>query len=639
MERARLTRFSSPGELQAHAARLAARPRTPHVFYLCAGTGCRAAGALEVAAAMREEIAAKKLEKTVTLTCTGCQGFCERGPLCVHHPSGTFAQLLTPGDVKDLLAAPGEVVERLLYADPRTGKKVVREQDIPFYANQTRSVFGLNGRIDPFSIDDYIAAGGYRALVRSLGMAPGEVVAEVTKANLRGRGGGGFPAGVKWETARTAPSPDGVRYVVCNADEGDPGAFMDRSVMEGNPHRVLEGMIIGARAIGAQDAYVFIRNEYPLALETLARALEDARACGLLGDDILGSGFDLRVHVNRGGGAFVCGEETGLIASLEGQVGEPRAKFIYPAVRGLRGRPTCINNVETWANVPLVLDGGAAAFTSVGTPGSAGTKIFSLVGKVHDTGLVEVPMGIALRELVFTIGGGILGGREFKAVQTGGPSGGAIPASLLDTPVDFDELTRIGSMMGSGGLIVMDEETCMVDVARYFTSFLVDESCGKCASCREGLKQMSWILTDVCEGRGTMEQLDALRRLSSMIRTASLCALGRTAPNPVLSTMAHFADEYREHIAGRTCRALVCKPLLHYEIDDERCTACRACARECPSKAVAGEKKQVHRIDDGLCTRCGVCFDVCAYGAVTVGSGGYARRCPQTKTNLKPVKK
>jgi NADH:ubiquinone oxidoreductase subunit F (NADH-binding)/(2Fe-2S) ferredoxin/formate hydrogenlyase subunit 6/NADH:ubiquinone oxidoreductase subunit I len=636
------TPFSKPKDFKAYTKELEAKAvKTPHAIYLCAGTGCRAAGALDVAEAIRREIEARKLQDVVTLTCTGCQGFCERGPLCVQGPSGTFYQMLKPEDVKDLVGAAvekGKVLDRLLYVDPTNGKRIVKEDEIPFYANQRRLVFGLNGRIDPFSIDDYIAHGGYHALVKALGMAPGDVIEEVKRANLRGRGGGGFPAGVKWEVCRGAEAADGGRVIVCNADEGDPGAFMDRSIMEGNPHRVLEGMIIGAWAIGASEAYVFIRHEYPLALQTLIKALEDAGRYGFLGENILGSGLSLKVRINRGGGAFVCGEETGLIASLEGQVGEPRAKFVYPAQKGLWGRPTCINNVETWANVPLILQNGADWFTSIGTEGSKGTKIFSLVGKVNNTGLVEVPMGITLKDLVYKIGGGILKDKAFKAVQTGGPSGGAIPASLLGSTVDFDVLTSIGSMMGSGGMIVMDEETCMVDVARYFTSFLVDESCGKCLSCREGLKQLSWILTDICEGRGKERDIDSLKRFAGMVRVASLCALGGTAANPIMSTLNYFSDEYEEHIKEHVCRALVCKNLITYEIDEDLCTACALCRKECPTEAITGAKNQIHRLDQEKCIKCGACFDVCKYGSVLVRSGKYSRRSEQTKTNLKPVK-
>jgi len=611
-----------------------------HTIYLCAGTGCRAAGSIEVSEAIRNAIAEKGLEGEILLKTTGCQGFCERGPLCVERPSGTFYQMLKPEHAKGILEAikSGSVVEDFLYVHPVTGKKIIKEEEIDFYSNQKRIVFNLNGKIDPFSIDDYIAYGGYSALQKALKMEPEAIIEEVKKSGLRGRGGGGFSTGRKWEVCRKAPSDDGIRYIVCNADEGDPGAFMDRSVMEGNPHRVLEGMIIGAWAIGANLGYVFIRHEYPLALQTLIKALDDARKYGFLGQNILGSGFSFDVKINRGGGAFVCGEEMGLIASLEGQVGEPRAKFIYPAEKGLWGKPTCINNVETWANIPLIIENGSDWFSSIGTKGSKGTKIFSLVGKVNNTGLVEVAMGITLRDLIFKIGGGILKGKEFKAVQTGGPSGGAIPAKLLDSPVDFDVLTSIGSMMGSGGMIVMDEETCMVDVARYFTTFLVDESCGKCSSCREGLKQMSWILKDICDGKGKAQDIEKLQKLGKMVRTASLCALGGTAPNPVFSTLKYFAEEYEEHINEKVCRALVCKSLINYSIDENKCTACRLCEKDCPSGAISGGKNVIHKIDSQKCIKCNVCFDVCKYGAVVVSSGKYSRRCEHTKTNLKPIK-
>jgi len=612
-----------------------------HVIYLCAGTGCRASGAMDLAGAMKAEIEAKGLGNRVLVKLTGCHGFCEKGPLVVHHPSGVFYQTLKPGDVKDILETTidrGDVVERLLYRRPGTGEIVRLEKDIPFYANQKRIVFDLNGRIDPFDIDDYLAHGGYVALAKALATEPGKLLEEVKKANLRGRGGGGFPAGRKWEECRSAPAPEGIRYVICNADEGDPGAFMDRSVIEGNPHRVIEGMVIGAWTIGATDGYVYIRHEYPLAVETLAKAIEEARRYGLLGSDILGSSLSFDIRINRGGGAFVCGESTALMASIEGEVGEPRAKHIHTAVQGLYNRPTNLNNVETWANVPLIVERGAGWFTSIGTKGSSGTKIFSLVGKVANTGLVEVPMGISLRSLIYDVGGGILGGKEFKAVQTGGPSGGALPSSLLDLPVDFDSLTRAGSMMGSGGAIVMDEATCMVDVARYFTKFLEDESCGKCVTCREGLRQMGWILDDVCAGKGTRGQLELLGDLGEVVKEASLCALGGTAANPLLSTIKYFGEEYEEHIGEKVCRALVCKELIRYEILEDRCTACGICRKDCPTQAIAGAKKTVHVLDQAKCIKCGVCYDSCKYGSVSVASGSYRRVSEQIKFKLRPVK-
>jgi NADH-quinone oxidoreductase subunit F len=632
--------FHNEADFADYCKRLdSTKRKTPHTIFLCAGTGCRAAGAMEVAEAIRKEIDEKRLGGTVTLKTTGCHGFCEKGPLCVHDPSGTFYQLLKPEDVKEVLGTTvetGGIVERLLYVDPSTGRKVVKEEEIPFYANQQRIVFGLNGRINPFEIDDYIAHGGYRSLVKALKMKPGDIIEEIKRANLRGRGGGGFPAGKKWESTRGAPGAP--KIIICNADEGDPGAFMDRSMMEGDPHRVLEGMIIGSWAIGATEGYVYIRHEYPLALQTLIKALEDAERYGFLGENILGSGHSLRVRIVRGGGAFVCGESTALMASLEGQVGEPRAKFIHTSEQGVWNKPSNLNNVETWANVPLIIEKGAGWFTSIGTGGSKGTKIFSLVGKVNNTGLVEVPMGITLSDLLYKIGGGILKNRKAKAVQTGGPSGGAIPAEHFDSQVDFDVLSGLGSMMGSGGLIVMDEETCMVDVARYFTSFLVDESCGKCTTCREGLRQSSYILTDICQGRGTKEHIGLLTELAEVITDGSLCALGGTAANPLMSTLKYFPEEYREHIEEKVCRALVCKELLTYAVDADKCTACRICEKQCPSGAITGDKNVIHVIDPGKCIKCNVCFDVCKYGSIVVSSGKYSRTCEHTKTNLKPVR-
>jgi NADH-quinone oxidoreductase subunit F len=615
--------------------------KAEQVIYLCAGTGCRACGAMSLAEAMREEIEAKGLGKRISLKLTGCQGLCEKGPLVVHHPSGVFYQTLTPKDVKDVLETTvekGDVVERLLYRMPGTRKAIELEKDIPFYKHQHKIVFDLNGRIDPFDIRDYLAFGGYQSLAKALTMDPLDIVEQIKRSGLRGRGGGGFPAGRKWETCRNAPSEDGVRYVICNADEGDPGAFMDEGLIEGNPHRVVEGMIIGAWAIGSSDGYVYIRNEYPHALRTLTRAIEEARTYGFLGRNILGSGHDFDIRINRGGGAFVCGESTALMASIEGEVGEPRAKHIHTVVKGLYDRPTNLNNVETWANVPLIVDRGWEWFASVGTEGSKGTKIFSLVGKVINTGLVEVPMGLTLRELIYDIGGGIIGGKEFKAVQTGGPSGGAIPAALLDLPVDFDSLTEAGSMMGSGGCIVMDEATCMVDVARYFLSFLKEESCGKCTTCREGTRRLHEVVNRVCEGRGRARDIDLLEELARTVTDASLCALGGTAANPLVSTIKYFRDEYEEHIDSKVCRALVCKDLIRFEIIDDKCTACGICRKDCPTDAITGAKKTLHVLDEEECIHCGVCFDVCKYGAVKVRSGSYERICEHTKRKLKPVK-
>ncbi|MDH5364760.1 MAG: SLBB domain-containing protein, partial [Dehalococcoidia bacterium] len=452
----------------------------------------------------------------------------------------------------------GNIVDRLLYTDPNTGKKITYEHEVPFYKKQKRLLLGDNSNIDPTLIEDYLALGGYAALSQALfEMSPEQIIEEVKKSGLRGRGGGGFPAGVKWESCRRAHGD--TKYVLCNAEEGDPGAFVDRSLLEGNPHSILEGMIIGAYAIGAHQSYVYIRNDYHLALKNLITAIKQAEEYGFLGENILGSGFDFSIRINRGGGAYICGESTALMASLEGKVGEPRAKYVHTVERGLWEQPTNLNNVETWANVPLIINNGADWYSKIGTDGSKGTKIFSLVGKINNTGLIEVPMGITLREIIYGIGGGIPEGRKFKAVQTGGPSGGCIPESLLDLPVDFDELTKVGSMMGSGGMIVMDENTCMVDIAKYFVNFLEGESCGKCLPCREGLKRMSQILTDITEGKGNDGDIDLLERLSATLIDSSLCALGSTAPNPVLTTIRYFRDEYEAHIRGKRCPAGVCK--------------------------------------------------------------------------------
>jgi len=609
-----MARIDSPEELAKLRQEVVSHrdPDAPRVS-VCAGTGCLASGASQVVAAVKTEIERQGLQAAVESRGTGCHGFCERGPIIVIDPEEICYLQVTPDDVPEIISRTlkdKQVVERLLYVDPAAGEKVTRESDIPFYKHQQRLVFGPNRKIDPKNIEDYLAIGGYRALARALfEMSPEQVIEEVKRANLRGRGGAGFPTGIKWEAARNAPGEP--KYVVVNCDEGDPGAYMDRSLMEGNPYSVLEGLIIGAYAIGANEGFVYIRQEYPLAVENLGVAIERAEEHGLLGPDILGSGFDFEVKVHRGAGAFVCGEETALLMSLEGVAGEPRPRPPYPAVKGLWGRPTNINNVETWATVPLIINRGAAAFASIGTEGSKGTKIFSLVGKITNTGLVEVPMGITLRDIVFNIGGGIPGGKKFKAVQTGGPSGGCIPEDQLDLKVDFDELTRAGSMMGSGGMIVMDQDTCMVDVARYFINFLTDESCGKCLPCREGLRQMHSILTKITEGKGKEGDIELLEQLSEVAREASLCALGKTAPNPFLSTFRYFKGEYEAHIKDRRCPALSCKALISYYIDPEKCTACLLCLKRCPDNAIDGGKKKIHIIDQDRCTNCGTCFDVC----------------------------
>ncbi|MEE8620142.1 MAG: NADH-ubiquinone oxidoreductase-F iron-sulfur binding region domain-containing protein [Dehalococcoidia bacterium] len=597
------------------------KPEKPCIS-ICGGTGCHAYGCEDVAKALKNEIKRQGLSKQVELKVTGCHGFCERGPLMVLQPRKIFYQRVNPSDASEIIAETvmkGNIIERLLYIDPVSEERAQSEEDVPFYKRQQRLVFGNNGLIDPTNIEDYLAIGGYSALSQVLfNMQPEEVIEEIKRSDLRGRGGGGFPTGSKWESCRNAPSPDRIRYVICNADEGDPGAYMDRSLLEGNPNSVIEGMIIGAYAVGAHNGYVYVRLEYPLALKNLGIALGQAREHGFLSQNILGSGFDFDIKISRGGGAFICGESTALMASLEGRVGEPRPKHIHTALQGLYGKPTNLNNVETWANVPLIINRGADWYSQIGTEGSKGTKIFSLVGKINNTGLVEVPMGITLREIIYGIGGGIPHGKKFKAIQTGGPSGGCLPESLINLPVDFDRLTEAGSMMGSGGMIVMDEGTCMVDIARYFVRFLTEESCGKCAPCREGLDRMLDILTDITEGKGKEGDIALLEELGSIIKEASLCALGGTAPNPVLSTIRYFRDEYEAHIRERRCPAGVCKELITFNIDAEKCTGCLVCARECPQGAISGKKKEPHIIDQEKCIKCGLCHDVCKFDAVII---------------------
>jgi len=579
---------------------------------ICSGTGCQACGCAAVSAAFQREIESQNVKDKVDIRRTGCHGFCGKGPIVVIYPDEICYLQVKPGDVSDIISQTikqSKLVDRLLYTDPTNGGKIVRESEIPFYKNQKRLIFGNNLRIDPQSIDDYIALNGYSALSKALfQMTPEQVLAEVKEANLRGRGGGGFPAGRKWESTRNAS--DEPKYVIVNCDEGDPGAYMDRSIMEGNPHSVLEGLMIGAYAIGSHQGFIYVRQEYPLAVENTEVAIRQGEEYGLLGKNILGSGFDFNIKIHRGAGAFVSGESSALMTAIEGRVGEPRPKYIHTAVKGIWDKPSCLNNVETWANVPVVINQGANWFKGMGTMGSKGTKIFSLVGKVNNTGLIEVPMGITLRDIIYKIGGGLLKGKKFKAVQTGGPSGGCLPDKFLDLPVDFDELTKVGSMMGSGGMIVMDEETCMVDVAKYFIQFLSDESCGKCIPCREGLKHILRILDAVSSGKATPNDIKRLEDLCEVVRDASLCALGQSAPNPVLSTLQYFRDEYEAHLKG-VCPAKVCKELVSYYIDPERCQGCVLCFKSCPVDAIYGKRKIVHIIDQEKCIKCDSCFGVC----------------------------
>ena len=612
MSRKRLSSAKGLEELRKEI--LAKRDPAKPVITICTGTACQTYGSLKIYQEFADEIKKQGLEgSAVEARPTGCHGFCEQGPVVVIFPQEICYVRVKLEDVPEIVSrtlARGEVIERLLYEDPVTGERIAKDPEIPFYKNQMRLVFGNNRHINPRDIEDYIALGGYAALSRALfQMTPEQVLEEIRRSNLRGRGGGGFPTGVKWETTRNAPGEP--KYVVVNCDEGDPGAYMDRSIMEGNPNGVLEGLIIGAYVMGSHEGFIYVRQEYPIAYENTIQAIKQAEECGFLGKNILGSGFDFEVKVHRGAGAFVSGESTALMSAIEGKVGEPKLKYIHTAVSGIKGRPSCLNNVETWANVPLIINKGADWFNSIGTDGSKGTKIFSLVGKVNNTGLVEVPMGMTLRQLIYDIGGGIPKGKKFKAVQTGGPSGGVIPEQHLDTPIDFDELTKLGSMMGSGGTVVMDEDTCMVDTARYFISFCCEESCGKCIPCREGLRMLREILTDICEGKGQEGDIEAIEDIAEVMQDASLCALGTTAANPALSTLRYFRDEYEAHIKEKRCPAKACKALTSYYIDPEKCTACRICFRNCPTEAIHGDKNIVHWIEQEKCIKCNTCFEVC----------------------------
>ena len=587
---------------------------------ICAGTGCVSNQSFKVFDTLKDEIKKHKLEDEVQVVATGCQGFCAQGPIMIVQPEGIFYQMLTVDNVPHLVEehlVKGRPVEKLMYTPSKDEPAIPKLNDIAFFSKQRLVVLRNRGLIDPEVIEEYIARDGYQASAKVLtSMSPEEVIEEIETSGIRGRGGAGFPTGVKWGLARK--SPGDIKYIICNADEGDPGAFMDRSIIESDPHAVLEGMTIGAYAIGSSHGYIYIREEYPLAMKRLHIAIKQAREYGLLGDDILGTGFNFDISVHRGAGAFVCGEETSLIASLEGRTPEPQIRPPFPAQSGLWGKPTNINNVETWANIPVIINRGSEWFASIGTESSKGTKVFSVVGNITNTGLVEVPMGITMREIVYDIGGGVPEGKGFKAVQTGGPSGGCIPESQLDLPIDYEKLAEVGSIMGSGGLIVMDNETCMVDVARYFLDFLKSESCGKCTTCREGIASMHDIISGICNGEGKPEDITLLEDLAETIKDASLCALGGTAPNPVLSTLRYFSDEYHAHINDKKCPAGVCRALINYRIDAEKCKGCMLCTKQCPQDAITGNKKEAQNIVAEKCIKCGVCKESCKFEAVLV---------------------
>jgi len=625
-------KFASPTDLKNHLDSFAAsgRPQGKPTLVLCAGTAGQASGANDVLRVAKRYILENGLHDRIELRITGCQGFCEMDPFVVIEPGQNLYPKIGMEDVGRIIdaALEGTVIEELLYREPGEEELYENKEEIPFFRDQVRTILGRNEDIDPLRISDYFRQGGYSSLAAVIERNDPEwIVDEVVKAGLRGRGGGGFPAGRKWRLARDNGDSEGATYLVCNADEGDPGAFMDRSILEGNPHLVIEGMVIAAIAIGATEGFIFVRTEYPLARKHTEIALQHARNYGLLGKNILGSGIDFDIEIVRGAGAYVCGEETALIASIEGRRGMPRPRPPYPVEKGLWGRPTCINNVETLANVPIIIEQGSETYASIGVEGNSGTKIFSLVGKIRNTGLVEVPLGIPIRKVVYDIGGGPLEGHKIKAVQTGGPSGGCIPEELFDLPITFDSLTEAGSIMGSGGMIVIDEDTCVVDLAKYFLTFTQEESCGQCPPCRVGSRAMLVLLDRITGGMATMTDLEKLEQLAGTVRETSLCGLGRNAPNPVTTTLRYFREEYVEHIEKKQCRAFTCKELITYTIDEERCNGCGACFRVCNDEAITGEPKQLHVIDQDRCVHCGNCFVACppSQAAVVRTSGELIR--------------
>jgi NADP-reducing hydrogenase subunit HndC len=595
---------------------------------VCAGAGCLSSGGHALKDALTHELKARGLDGEIAIIETGCMGPCDLGPVMLVHPDGTFYQRVTAGDVAQLVEehfVKGRPCAKFLPKEEITGNLVTTQRDFGFFAKQEKIILENCGVIDPENIDEYVARDGYAALGQMLtGMKPADVIAEIKASGLRGRGGAGFPTGVKWQLLADAPGPQ--KYVICNADEGDPGAFMNRAVLEGDPHRVIEGMTIGGYAMGANRGFIYIRAEYPLAIKRLQIAIAQAYQLGLLGRNIFESGFDFDLELRIGAGAFVCGEETALMRSIEGRRGQPQPRPPFPAQRGLWGRPTSINNVETWAAVPVILRKGAAWYSQIGTEKCKGTKVFALAGKIKNTGLAEVPYGTTLREIIFGIGGGVPRGKRFKAVQTGGPSGGVIPEQFLDTPVEYDTLQKLGSIMGSGGMVVMDEDSCMVDVARFFMEFCCDESCGKCPPCRVGTRQMLNILERICRGEAELDDLDRLERLAAVVKDASLCGLGQTAPNPVLTTLRYFRDEYEAHIVEKRCPALVCRDLLDFSIDEEKCVGCSLCARGCPTTTIFKREgvKKYYIVAEG-CIQCGSCFDACKFNAVLKTSSGRAR--------------